>query len=178
MMNELHVYNGNKPFFFVSYAHKDSERLAPYLKALQDAGYNFWFDKGIEAGTEWSNNIAEHLGSCSAFLFFASKNSVKSENCLDEVAYAKSHNKPALLVFVDDDAELPSGTELQTARFQRIFLSRQESFGKFVDNFAQASIFNSCRNDGVATLNEDAYKPIKQKKENKKNIRAKKSSKK
>ena len=160
-MNDIQIYNGNKPFFFVSYAHRDSDKIHPYLKGLQDSGYNIWFDKGIEAGTEWSNNIADHLKRCSAFLFFVSKNSVKSENCLDEVAYAKSHNKPSLLVFLDDDADLPVGTEMQTARFQRMFLTRQESVGHFVDNFSQASMFDICRNQDAAPLNPEAYKVLK-----------------
>ncbi len=147
--NVLGAYKGDKPYIFVSYAHRDSERVFPLLKALQDAGYRIWFDHGIEVGTEWSNNIAAHLSKCSAFLFFASHNSVKSENCLDEVAYAKSHNKQALLAYLEEDVILPEGTDMQTARFQRMFVNRQPSIESFVESFASAAMFDACRDDGV-----------------------------
>lgn len=138
------AYNGEKPYIFVSYAHRDSERVMPSIEAMVEAGYRIWFDLGIEAGTEWSNTIASHLRDCSAFIFFASGNSVESENCLDEVAYAKSHKKPALLIFLEEDVVLPEGTEMQTARFQRMFLTRQSSLGEFVKNLKGSAILNDC----------------------------------
>lgn len=138
-------YNGNEPFLFVSYSHRDSDVVLPIIAALQNAGYRIWFDRGIEAGSEWSDNIAARLRSCSALVFFASKNSVASENCLDEVAYAKSNGKPALLAFLEDDVTLPYGIEMQTARFQRMYVSRQESLDAFVQNFSESPLFDSCR---------------------------------
>ena len=137
---DLRAYKGEEPYIFVSYSHKDSPRVFPLLKVLQDAGYRIWFDHGIEAGTEWSNNIAEHLNGCSGFLAFVSLNSVASENCLDEMAYAKRYAKPALMAFLDEDAVLPVGTDMQTARFQRMFVNRQVSLDGFVENFSAATI--------------------------------------
>ncbi|MBE6778421.1 MAG: toll/interleukin-1 receptor domain-containing protein [Ruminococcaceae bacterium] len=142
---DLHVYKGNDPYIFVSYAHRDADRVFPLIGALQEAGYRVWFDQGIEAGTEWSNNIASHLSNCSTFLFFTSSNSVQSENCLDEVAYAKSHKKPALLAFLEEDVVLPDGTEMQTARFQRMYVNRQRSMEEFIENFTGAAMFDACR---------------------------------
>lgn len=156
--NEMEVYKGNKPYIFVSYAHSDSGQVIPLLGAMQDAGYRIWFDLGIEAGTEWSNNIAEHLRDCSVFLFFASKNSARSENCLDEVAYAKSHNKTALLIYLEDDVSLPVGTDMQTARFQKMFLSRQKDTAEFLKNISEAEIFNCCA-DSISLPDKGAALP-------------------
>ncbi len=139
------VYTGDEPYLFVSYAHRDSEAVLPLIRAMQAAGYRIWFDQGIEVGTEWSNNIAARLRGCGAFLFFASQNSVKSENCLDEVAYAKTHRKPALLAFLEEDVVLPEGTEMQTARFQRVYVNRQESIEAFVQTLTTASVLEPCR---------------------------------
>ena len=148
-MQDIQVYKGDLPYIFVSYAHRDTEQVIPILAALQNVGYRIWFDRGIEAGTEWSNNSANHLRQCSAFLFFASHNSVQSENCLDEVAYAKSHSKPALLCYLEEDVALPAGTEMQTARFQRMFATRQADLTDFVKNFSDAVIFNPCRGEAA-----------------------------
>lgn len=48
----MEVYSGNEPYIFVSYAHKDSQIVVPILEQMQSAGFRFWYDKGIEAGTE------------------------------------------------------------------------------------------------------------------------------
>lgn len=138
------AYKGNAPYIFVSYAHKDSKTVVPIIDAMQKKGYRIWFDEGIEAGTEWSNNIAAHLEQCAVFLVFASHNSVKSENCLDEIAFAKSHQKPSLLIFLQEDVVLPSGTEMQTARFQRMFYTRHGSNESFVEKLSEAPILDSC----------------------------------
>ena len=150
--SHLKAYNGSKPYIFISYAHADSARVLPVVEAMQNQGFRIWFDMGIEAGTEWSNNIAKHLRECNAFLFFASKNSVASENCLDEVAYAKSHLKPSLMIFLEENVILPEGTEMQTARFQRMFLNRHKTMEGAVEKIAEAPILIPCRDEMSAFL--------------------------
>ncbi len=149
MSNTVNAYSGNEPYIFISYSHKDSSIVLPAIEAMQQQGYRIWFDRGIEAGTEWSNNIAAHLRDCAVFVAFVSKNSVKSENCLDEIAYAKSHGKPSLLIFLEENVTLPEGTEMQTARFQRMFYNRQSSLESFIENICAASILLPCRGAGI-----------------------------
>ena len=43
--------SGNKPFVFVSYSHKDKEKVVPILNRLISEGVAIWYDKGIEAGS-------------------------------------------------------------------------------------------------------------------------------
>lgn len=154
------AYKGSKPYIFVSYAHKDSQTVVPILDAMQKKGYRIWFDQGIEAGTEWSNNIAAHLEDCSVFVVFASHNSVKSENCLDEIAFAKSHQKPSLLIFLQEDVVLPKGTEMQTARFQRMFYSRHASDEGFIEKLTEAPILDICRE--VPEVQEDVLEGVEE----------------
>lgn len=141
----LKVYNGKEPYIFVSYAHKDSDRVLPAIEALQHAGYRIWFDLGIEAGTEWSNNIAAHLRDCATFIVFVTANSMASENCLDEIAYAKNHQKPSLMIFLEENVTLPEGIDMQTARFQRLYMNRHQSVDTFVTKFHEATMFAACR---------------------------------
>lgn len=161
MSNTVTAYSGNEPYVFISYSHKDSNTVLPAIEAMQQQGYRIWFDRGIEAGTEWSNNIAAHLRDCAVFVAFISKNSVKSENCLDEIAFAKSNGKPSLLVFMEEDVVLPEGTEMQTARFQRIYFCRQSSMQSFIQNICSAKILLPCLG---AKSNDCSYTaPVKQK---------------
>ena len=55
------AYEGNLPFIFVSYAHKDSREVFDLIEKLAARGYRIWYDEGIEPGSEWPENIANHL---------------------------------------------------------------------------------------------------------------------
>ena len=66
--SHMKAYNGSKPYIFISYAHADSSRVLPVVEAMQNQGFRIWFDMGIEAGTEWSNNIAKHLRICAMLM--------------------------------------------------------------------------------------------------------------
>ncbi|MBQ7828968.1 MAG: toll/interleukin-1 receptor domain-containing protein [Clostridia bacterium] len=145
--NRVPAYGGDNPYIFISYSHKDTARVLPVIAAMQDKGYRIWYDQGIEAGSEWSNNIAKHLRDCSAFVAFVSKYSMASENCLDEIAYAKSNNKPSLMIFLEEEVELPAGVEMQTARFQRMFYTEDTDIAGFVGQVEGARMLSACRGD-------------------------------
>lgn len=146
MNKELfNIYDGDKPYLFISYSHADEEAVFPLLQGIQEAGYRFWMDRGIEVGTEWSNNIADRLRRCEAVIFFVSKHSVQSENCLDEIACAKSHKKSAVLIYLEEDVVLPAGVDMQTARFQRMYATRHHSIDSFVRALNTAPILETCR---------------------------------
>lgn len=153
---ELHIYDGDKPYLFISYSHADEKVVFPLLQGIQEAGYRFWLDRGIEVGTEWSNNIADRLSRCGAVIFFVSKKSVLSENCLDEIACAKSHKKPAVLIYLEEDVVLPGGVEMQTARFQRMYATRHSSIESFVGALNTAPMLEPCREVPPAAPAEDA----------------------
>lgn len=75
------AYMGEEPYIFVSYSHKDSERVWPIIARLQADRFRVWYDDGINPGTEWDSNIASHIKNCSFFLVFISENYLASENC-------------------------------------------------------------------------------------------------
>ena len=69
----MDIYNGNEPYIFISYAHRDNDRVLPLIEALQQRGYRVWYDAGIAAGTEWPEYIADRLdGSACVVAFIAS----------------------------------------------------------------------------------------------------------
>ena len=51
-------YEGQEPFIFISYAHKNSDQVMPILEKLDEAGYRVWYDDGIAPGSEWPEYIA------------------------------------------------------------------------------------------------------------------------
>lgn len=115
----LTPYEGKKPYIFVSYAHKDSPLVFPILEELDRRGYRVWYDDGIVPGSEWPENIAQHLDGCSLTLAFISPNSIASANCRREVTFALSKRK-AFLGIVLQPTEMSLGMEMQLSAQQCI----------------------------------------------------------
>ena len=126
------AYKGDKPYIFISYAHKDSETVLPIIARLQRDGFRVWYDEGIAPGSNWDVYISEHLdGSCNV-LGFLSKSYVKSQNCRDELALTRSKGKPMNLVYIDD-VQLSPGLRMRYGRIQALFMnnmSENEFFEK------------------------------------------------
>lgn len=136
-----------EPYIFISYAHADAARLSPLIAAMRAHGYRVWYDGDITAGSEWTNAIASHLRDSAVFLAFVSPHSAASENCLDEMAYAKSCKKPALLIFTNRGVQLPEGAEMQTARYQRLFLQESDTPADFLRALDGVPLLDSCREE-------------------------------
>ena len=97
-MNMPEVYEGGRPYIFISYAHKDSGLVIPIIRRLNALGFRTWYDAGIEAGTEWPQNIADHLEKSSCVLAFLSANSIASDNCRQEITHAQKKHRKMLCV--------------------------------------------------------------------------------
>lgn len=123
------AYNGEQPYIFISYAHKDAHTVLPVIRRLQEAGYRVWYDEGIAPGSNWDVYISEHLDRCCNVLCFLSKAYIKSQNCRDELALSRSKGKPMNLVYIDDVVLTP-GLRMRYGRIQALFLENmtQEVF--------------------------------------------------
>ena len=112
-------YEGHKPYIFISYAHKDARLVFPILEELDRRGYRVWYDDGIAPGSEWPENIAQHLDGCSLTLAFISPNSIASANCRREVTFALSKRKNFLGIVLEP-TEMSLGMEMQLSAQQCI----------------------------------------------------------
>lgn len=117
----IKAYDGEKPFVFVSYSHKDWQRVALFIKKLQDNLCHVWFDEGIKSGSVWNDDLAEHLIQSDVILLFLSSSSIESEFVLSEVNFGRNHNKKILPVYLEP-IELPIGLEFQLSTIQAIHL--------------------------------------------------------
>jgi TolB-like protein/Flp pilus assembly protein TadD len=113
------AYRGDEPYIFVCYAHEDSDTVYRELERLNAAGVNLWYDEGISPGHEWTQELANAINGASQFMFFASRSSVESRNCRDEIQYAKTHNKQLLSIYLESTT-LPGGLELSIGLDQAI----------------------------------------------------------
>ena len=112
-------YEGKRPYVFISYSHRNTERVLSIIKPLHDGKLRLWYDEGIPAGNDWSGNIDAHMRACGAVLFFRSKTALASPNCFSEIEAAIANRHPLLIVPLDDapvdakwNALLSKGTTL------------------------------------------------------------------
>ena len=64
----IRPYDGKEGYLFISYSHKDMDRVMPIVSRIHELGYNVWYDEGIDPGTEWADTIALHIEECSIFI--------------------------------------------------------------------------------------------------------------
>ena len=119
-MERIKPYEGSEKYIFVSYCHKDSEAVSLLLRRLKDAGYRFWYDEGIDPGSDWPEVIAEHLDRCDSCIAVITPNALDSHNCRREINFALRRKKPLISVFIEP-VELSLGMEMQLFASQVIF---------------------------------------------------------
>ena len=141
-------YEGSEPFIFVSYAHDDSALVLPILEKLDAAGYRVWYDEGIAPGSEWPENIAEHMNGSRVVLAFLSNAAMESPNCRREVNYALAKRKDFLGVMLEQTAMSP-GMEMQLSSQQCILRYNYKTEEAFLKKVLGSSILDPCR-EGTA----------------------------
>ena len=145
-MNMPKAYTGTDKFIFISYSHRDSARVFPIISALVSNGYHVWFDEGIDPGSEWDENIASHIQSCGYFIAFISNNYIDSNNCKDELNYARDLEKERLIVYLED-VTLPSGMAMRMNRLQSIFKYTYSTEADFYSKLFSAQNINAFRGE-------------------------------
>ncbi len=116
------AYEGDDPYFFVSYAHEDAELVYAEMAWLQPAGFNLWYDDGIHVGSVWRQALADALSRSSGLIFFATERSTESSNCLKELNFILDEEKPVFVVQLDDNP-LPSLLRLSLSDRQALMKS-------------------------------------------------------
>lgn len=109
------AYQGEEQYIFISYSHKDADRVLPVIAQMQRDGFRVWYDEGITPGDEWDDNIADHLAKCAFFIPFLSQDYLDSENCKDELFFAYDLRKPAVMVYLES-VKLPRRMEFRAGR--------------------------------------------------------------
>ena len=141
-MSRVSAYRGNEPYIFISYSHRDNDSVLKIIAQMKSDGYRVWFDDGIDPGTEWDENIAKHVESCGYFIAFISNNYISSDNCKDELNYARELGKGRLLVYLEQ-VKLPSGMAMRMNRLQYVSKYVYEKEADFYEKLYSAAGIDS-----------------------------------
>ncbi|SRX56204.1 toll/interleukin-1 receptor domain-containing protein [Aequorivita sp. CIP111184] len=92
---------------FFSYSRDDSDFVLMLAKDLREAGATIWLDQlDIQPGSRWDSSIEKALQESNTLLVILSCSSVKSNNVLDEVAFALEEHKNVVPVLLEN-CEIP-----------------------------------------------------------------------
>ena len=111
--------------YFFSYSRHDSELVRKLAADLKNRNVNVWLDLlDIPVGAKWDTTIEHALDEAPGMILLLSKNSVQSDNVMDEVSYAID-NKKHIIPLLTDDCKVP----FRVARIQQIDFTTDYSRG-------------------------------------------------
>ncbi len=106
-----------RPYVFISYSHKDANSVFSILTEMSKLGLNYWYDKELKTGSEWTEELGEKILNCDMVMVMLSNSAILSRNVRNEITMGLNHKKKILPVFLED-VELSPGAELQLQGFQ------------------------------------------------------------
>ncbi|MBD2678230.1 MULTISPECIES: TIR domain-containing protein [Nostoc] len=120
---------------FISYSRKDKDFVKRLHEALKQQKRDIWVDwEGIPFTADWRKEIYEGIEKANNFIFIISPNSVVSEVCGEEIAYALKHNKrlvPIVWQYVE-------GVHPELAKINYIFFQESNDFNTALQSLLQA----------------------------------------
>ena len=148
METRIKPYEGDEPYIFISYSHKNKADVVETIRYLSDSGYRIWYDEGIDPGTEWDENIASHVENCYLVIAFLSQEYVDSDNCRDELNYARDLDKERILIYLYNnfiEKDMPSGMRMRLGRLQSIHKYAYANSEEFYAKIMEATVIKSCK---------------------------------
>lgn len=107
----MNTYTGFGEFAFISYSHKNADRVRAILEKFRSMGLRFWMDESLNPSDEYIEVIAQKVEECAFFITFVSKDSISSKYCKDEIRFAYENNKPIMTIYLEP-CELSAGMKL------------------------------------------------------------------
>jgi len=108
---------------FVSYSRTNFDVVAQAIQDLKAVGIDAWHDQTLTGGQRWWNNILARIRDCEILIFAISPESLDSQACRSELAYAAQLGKTILPVLVADGVNInllpPPLNEIQVTDYRR-----------------------------------------------------------
>ena len=137
------AYNGNEPFLFISYSHRDSDEVYPIITSLQERGFRIWFDEGIDPGSEFAAVITDRLEKCSFYVTFLSNHFYESRYCRGEINYAHESGKPILNIYLRDEM-MPGEMRIWYGIYQSIHKYKYDDPEMFYQKLMETKNIQQC----------------------------------
>ncbi|MBR4420461.1 MAG: leucine-rich repeat protein [Clostridia bacterium] len=131
-------------YYFVSYSHKDYNRVFKDILKLEEMGINVWYDNEMHIGENWREVAQLYISKfqCSGIIFYLTENSITSPACNQEVEYALKHNKNFLSINVSlDGCPVQSGLGMLKQLKERGFKCERSLVKNFEKAFSDEVLY-------------------------------------
>ena len=108
VFTKFEAYNGDEPYLFVSYSHRDSAKVYPILDALYDKKYRLWYDESCENGNDFREELRHRIEKAEAMILFVSAASMASPFCGMEIIVARENGKRLYPIYLEDSVVPPA----------------------------------------------------------------------
>ena len=134
-------YEGSEAYVFISYNHSDSKIVFHLIKQLSDAGFNVWYDRGVNLGADYDSQILNHIKNAALFVSMLSENMMNSSHeddfTVKELAAAISLKVPCLPIYLED-VSLDGFYLLNYVGKQSIFKQKYDDENMFIESCISA----------------------------------------
>lgn len=159
MSKELTAYEGNEPYIFVSYSHRDTMQVCRVMKIIEREKFRFWYDDTMEIGEDFREELRVRIENCSAFLLFISANSMGSKYCGMEIITAFKYNKKIYPVYLTDEVVIPAPLKMILENVQHVKGSVKSDLEKYTKKLVSGLPVETMRSlqveDGVLVACKD-----------------------
>ena len=115
----LYMYEGKKPYIFISYSHRDKACMTEIKSIFDKHNIRFWYDDGLHLGDDWNLVIAKHLENASVCLLLLSRNSAESQYVKNELNFSNNHRIPIHTLLLEEFT-LPIDIEIMIGRIHMV----------------------------------------------------------
>ena len=132
-LGDLISYDGDEPYLFISYSHRDTDDVYPFLKRLEREKFRIWYDDTMETGEDFREELRSKIEGCRAMLLFVSNHSMNSKYCGMEIITAFANKKKILPVYVNEkDVVIPPALDMILTNLQHVNIGIGEGIDKAV----------------------------------------------
>lgn len=111
IQTKFEAYTGQEPYLFVSYSHRDTQKVYPVLDALHDKKYRLWYDESCENGNDFRDELRQRIEKSEAVILFVSEHSMASPFCGMEIIVARENAKRIYPIYLDN-SDIPAAFQI------------------------------------------------------------------
>lgn len=150
----MHSYEGDSPYIFLSYCHKDKEEVFSIAEKMNQSKYRIWYDKALDVGQPFDDDIAEHISGSKVFIIFLSESYLQSSYCDMELKYAKEKGCECFAIYLEDiDLSGHAGMEMILRPSNNIYKCRMRE-EEFLIKLLNCELLIECKYDEDDIKNE------------------------
>ncbi len=154
---EKHDKTGEN-YIAILYCHADKERVVEMVDNLLENGYRIWYEKWLNAKTEWTTVAERGLKGCRAGMAVLSNSAVATHGFRQRLNFLMRKKKPFFCVYLEPLSDISVGMKLQLEQAEKQEVLLRECMVKKTDSEKLSAVWGHLiyvRNNETMELTEE-----------------------